>query len=89
MVSTDVAGRGLDIDNIKYVINYDMALNIERYCHRIGRTGRAGKYGQKISIITENDQEIFSELVKYMINTGQSEGIPKQIMKNFNMSRIN
>ena len=45
MVATDVAARGLDIDGIMYVVNYDMPNGIEDYVHRIGRTGRAGKKG--------------------------------------------
>ena len=43
LVATDVAGRGLDIPDVTHVLNYDMPNKIENYCHRIGRTGRAGK----------------------------------------------
>jgi len=53
MVATDVAARGLDIRDIKYVINYDAPKNIEAYIHRIGRTGRAGdKTGQAFTLLS-------------------------------------
>ena len=45
LVATDVAARGLDIDNVVHVINYDMPTDIDNYVHRIGRTGRAGNKG--------------------------------------------
>ena len=49
MVATDVAQRGLDVKNVKWVINYDMPNNIEDYIHRIGRTGRAGATGTSVT----------------------------------------
>jgi len=52
LVATDVAARGLDIDDISHVFNYDIPLDPEAYVHRIGRTGRAGKTGIAISFIT-------------------------------------
>merc|ERR1712045_978253 len=55
MVATDVASRGIDVDDIKLVINFDMPTNIEDYIHRIGRTGRRGKTGKSISYIVESD----------------------------------
>lgn len=55
MVATDVASRGLDIKDIKYVINYDFPQVIEDYVHRIGRTGRAGAKGTAYTFINDND----------------------------------
>ena len=49
LVATDVAARGIDIDNISLVINYDIPLEKESYVHRTGRTGRAGKSGKAIT----------------------------------------
>lgn len=49
MVATDVAARGLDIKGVTHVVNYDMARDVESYCHRIGRTGRAGELGESIT----------------------------------------
>jgi len=52
LVATDVAARGLDIDNVSHVINYDIPQDPESYVHRIGRTGRAGKSGSAITLVT-------------------------------------
>jgi ATP-dependent RNA helicase DeaD len=55
LIATDVAARGLDIDDVSHVINYDIPREKENYVHRIGRTGRAGKSGKAISFITSNE----------------------------------
>lgn len=51
LVATDVAARGIDVDNIEMVINYDLPGDVEYYVHRIGRTGRAGRSGQSVSFV--------------------------------------
>lgn len=56
LVATDVAARGLDIDDISHVFNYDLPLDPELYVHRVGRTGRAGKTGIAISLLTVKEQ---------------------------------
>lgn len=55
LVSTGIAARGIDIDNLKCVINYDLPYETENYIHRIGRTGRAGASGEAVSFVTKND----------------------------------
>jgi superfamily II DNA/RNA helicase len=52
LVATDVAGRGIDVQDVACVINYDMPHSIENYTHRIGRTGRAGKKGYAVTFLT-------------------------------------
>ena len=52
LVATDIAGRGIDIEGVAHVINYDMPKDIESYTHRIGRTGRAGKKGNAATFVT-------------------------------------
>lgn len=56
LVATDVAARGLDIEDISHVINYDIPFDTESYVHRIGRTGRAGKKGIAVTLITSREQ---------------------------------
>lgn len=55
LIATDVAARGLDIDDVSHVFNYDLPREKENYVHRIGRTGRAGKAGKAISFITSGE----------------------------------
>jgi ATP-dependent RNA helicase DeaD len=61
LIATDVAARGLDIDDISYVINYDMPDDVETYIHRIGRTGRAGREGVAISFVTTEEEHLVKE----------------------------
>jgi ATP-dependent RNA helicase SrmB len=65
LVATDVAARGLDIDDITHVINYDMPRTADVYVHRIGRTGRAGKKGTAISLVEAHDIEILGKIERY------------------------
>ncbi|NLC02718.1 MAG: DEAD/DEAH box helicase [Tissierellia bacterium] len=66
LVATDVAARGIDIDNITHIINYDIPLESESYVHRIGRTGRVGKVGKAISLITHRDERLLSDIEDYI-----------------------
>lgn len=61
LIATDVAARGLDIDDISYVINYDMPDDVDTYIHRIGRTGRAGKEGVAVSFVTAEEEYLIRE----------------------------
>jgi ATP-dependent RNA helicase DeaD len=65
LVATDVAARGLDIDDITHVVNYDIPTDPEYYVHRIGRTGRAGKDGIAISLLTPKDKRYLSRIESY------------------------
>ena len=62
LIATDVASRGIDIDDISLVLNYDFPNTLETYTHRIGRTARAGKSGRAISFIDIRDMDLFEEL---------------------------
>lgn len=66
LVATDVAARGIDIDNITHVINYDLPLEKESYVHRTGRTGRAGKTGKAITFVTPYEEKFLSEIEEYI-----------------------
>ena len=64
LLATDIAGRGIDIDKVRYVINFQMPLLTERYIHRIGRTARKGYIGESITICSEKDRSVLKKLLK-------------------------
>lgn len=66
LIATDVAARGIDIDNITHVINYDLPLEKESYVHRTGRTGRAGQKGKAITFVTPFEDRFLSEIEEYI-----------------------
>ncbi|MEJ3405947.1 DEAD/DEAH box helicase [Rathayibacter sp. YIM 133350] len=64
LVATDVAARGLDVERISHVVNYDIPIDTESYVHRIGRTGRAGRSGQAISFVTPRERRMLTSIEK-------------------------
>ncbi|MFC5406657.1 DEAD/DEAH box helicase [Cohnella soli] len=62
LVATDVAARGLDVEGVTHVFNYDVPLDVESYIHRIGRTGRAGEKGLAITLIAPKDRREFADI---------------------------
>lgn len=66
LIATDVASRGLDIDDISHVFNYDMPKTADVYLHRIGRTARAGKKGTAISLVEAHDYELLKKIERYI-----------------------
>ncbi|XFE94826.1 ATP-dependent RNA helicase DeaD [Candidatus Phytoplasma solani] len=89
LIATDVAARGIDISDIKMVINYDLPHEDEVYVHRIGRTGRAGKKGLAYSLISPRKMSQLKKLEYYLkekinlLDIPSVDGIKKQILKNF------
>ena len=77
IVCTNVAARGIDIDSVSHVINYDAPNSIIDYIHRIGRTGRAGKRGMATTLLTPADEPIFNDLRKYLQDNNQK--IPNEL----------
>ncbi|MEM8603212.1 MAG: DEAD/DEAH box helicase [Cyanobacteria bacterium P01_H01_bin.121] len=66
LVATDVASRGLDIDQLPYVVNFELPNVAEDYVHRIGRTGRAGNEGQAISLVSSHEQPLLKGIEKLL-----------------------
>lgn len=66
IVATDVAARGIHVDNVSHVINYDLPYEPEDYVHRIGRTGRAGESGKAISFVDEYGAHVMMDLEEYL-----------------------
>jgi ATP-dependent RNA helicase DeaD len=64
LVATDVAARGLDVERISHVVNYDIPIDTESYVHRIGRTGRAGRSGAAISFVTPRERRLLGAIEK-------------------------
>ncbi len=67
LIATDVAARGIDVDDVEAVINFDLPAENEYYLHRIGRTGRAHKHGVSFSLVTFRESVRMDEILKYMI----------------------
>ncbi|MDP5000763.1 MAG: DEAD/DEAH box helicase [Flavobacterium sp.] len=79
LVATDVAARGIDVDNITHVVNYQLPDEIETYNHRSGRTGRAGKLGTSIVIITKSELRKISSIERIIQQKFQEKTIPSGI----------
>ena len=79
LVATDVAARGIDVDDITHVINYQLPDEIETYTHRSGRTGRAGKTGLSIVIITKSEQRRIKTIEKMIQKQFVKKEIPEGI----------
>jgi ATP-dependent RNA helicase DeaD len=79
LVATDVAARGIDVDNITHVVNYQLPDEIETYNHRSGRTGRAGKLGTSIVIITKSELRKISSIERIIQQKFEEKTIPSGI----------
>ena len=67
LLATDVAARGIDVDDVEAVINYDLPNENEYYLHRIGRTGRAKRHGVAFTLLTYTESVRFDEILKYIM----------------------
>ncbi|NEP46891.1 MAG: DEAD/DEAH box helicase, partial [Okeania sp. SIO2H7] len=78
VVATDIAARGLDVDHLTHVINYDLPDQVESYVHRIGRTGRAGREGTAISLVHPVDKRKVRLIEQHLKQRLQNRSIPKR-----------
>ena len=81
LVATDIAARGIDVDGISHVVNYDFPMHVEDYVHRIGRTGRANAVGDAISFVTSEDHAELRALERFI-----GRGIVRKKAEGFNYS---
>jgi translation initiation factor 4A len=65
LITTDLLARGIDVHGVSLVINYDLPRNFEKYIHRIGRSGRFGRKGVAINLISQDDFHTMRELERY------------------------
>ncbi len=79
LVATDIAARGIDVDGISHVVNYDFPMHVEDYIHRIGRTGRANQIGDAISFVTNEDHGELRALERFI-----GRGIVRKKAEGFN-----
>ncbi|MFB0910811.1 MAG: DEAD/DEAH box helicase [Flavobacterium sp.] len=79
LVATDVAARGIDVDNITHVVNYQLPDEIETYTHRSGRTGRAGKLGTSIVIVTKSELRKISSIERIIKQKFEEKTVPSGI----------
>jgi len=78
LVATDIAARGIDIDQLPHVVNYDLPNIPEDYVHRIGRTGRAGATGEAVSLVCVDEHEMLRDIEKLI-----KQSLPKQVIAGF------
>jgi ATP-dependent RNA helicase RhlE len=83
LVATDIAARGIDVDGISHVVNYDFPMHSEDYVHRIGRTGRAHAVGDAISFVTPEDQGELRALERFI-----GRGIVRKKAEGFNYAAV-
>ena len=80
LVATDVLARGIDVDNVEYVVNYDLPTQAEDYIHRIGRTGRAGNEGFAVSFASPDSADALRDIQKLL-----KRDIPELVLDSFDM----
>lgn len=84
LVATDIAARGIDVQGVSHVVNFDLPVDAESYVHRIGRTARAGKDGDAISFCDESERDALAriqKLIKLKLTTEQFVGVPENSVK--------
>ena len=77
LVATDVAARGIDVDDIDLVVNYDFPLAVEDYIHRTGRTGRAGRSGRALSLVAPSEKRLYDAVARHLKGQPPTDDAPR------------
>jgi ATP-dependent RNA helicase DeaD len=89
LIATDVAARGLDVDRITHVVNYDIPYDTESYVHRIGRTGRAGRTGDAILFIAPRERKLLANIERATKQKVEEMGLPStEVINNKRIARF-
>lgn len=89
LIATDVAARGLDVDRITHVVNYDIPYDTESYVHRIGRTGRAGRTGDAILFIAPRERNLLANIERATKQKVEQMGLPStELINNKRIARF-
>ena len=89
LIATDVAARGLDVDRITHVVNYDVPYDTESYIHRIGRTGRAGRTGDAILFIAPRERKLLDNIERATKQKVEEMGLPStEVINNKRIARF-
>jgi superfamily II DNA/RNA helicase len=84
LVATDIVSRGIDIDDITMVINFDVPREVEDYVHRIGRTARAKAEGMSITLVSEKELNKFKKIEKFLGKKIEKKPLPQELGKEYN-----
>jgi superfamily II DNA/RNA helicase len=79
LVATDIVARGIDIDDITMVVNYDVPHEAEDYVHRVGRTARANSDGKAVTFVSERDQQKFGSIERFLEYEVRKETMPAEV----------
>lgn len=79
LIATDIVARGIDIDDITMVVNYDVPREAEDYVHRVGRTARAGTDGRAVTLVSQRDQATFGQIETFLETVVRKEPVPAEL----------